>query len=185
MSNQPRQDDHRPSAICPDDYTYVACECVKIEGLGDCLFIQQQREIINRHMARTGGHYSTHIHGGNCHICGSVNMIYSILYYHEKTNSYMRCGEDCAYKLDLGGAARIQPLPRCGPRRTQGQGWQGQGEGNPGREPSIPEAWEIYEAKPVSHEASNTRRRTRSPTLSASSSNMAGSQLPRESSFTG
>ena len=88
-----RTDTHRPSAIIPDDYEFVACECTKIEGLGDCLFIQQQREMIKAHMTRTGGTYSRHEHGGNCHICGSVNLIYSILYFHAPSNSYIRLGK--------------------------------------------------------------------------------------------
>lgn len=103
MANQ-RTDVHRPSTINPDDYEFVACECVKIENLADCAFIQEQRERLRAHMARTGGTYSQHEHGGNCHICGSVNAVYTVLFYHRPTNSYVRTGTDCADKLDAGCA---------------------------------------------------------------------------------
>lgn len=33
-------------------------------------------------------------------ICGSVNAIYTVLFYHRPTNTYVRTGEDCAQKLD-------------------------------------------------------------------------------------
>jgi hypothetical protein len=102
-----RTDTHRPSAIVPDDYVFVACEFLPVEDLGTALFLKDQREVIAKHMAATGGTYSRHTHGGNCHVCGSVNLIYSILYYHEPSNTYIRVGEDCAEKLDLGGQREI------------------------------------------------------------------------------
>jgi hypothetical protein len=106
--NTTRTDSHRPSAICPDDYSYVACEHIKTEGdPGLCDYQIGQREVIKAHMARTGGTYSRHEHGGNCHVCGSVNLIYSILFYHEPSNSYIRVGEDCAEKLEMGGTREM------------------------------------------------------------------------------
>lgn len=96
-----RTDDHRPSAIIPDDYEYVAFEHVKIEGLGDCEYALQQRRIIKAHMTRTGGTYSNHEHGGNCHICGNANAMYTVLFYHAKSNTYIRTGQDCAEKMDM------------------------------------------------------------------------------------
>lgn len=101
--NNTRTDEHRPSAIIPEDYTFVAFEVVRgaFQGdLGACEYMLQQREIIREHMARTGGTYSSHAHGGNCMVCGNANAIYTILYYHAKSNSYVRMGEDCAYKVD-------------------------------------------------------------------------------------
>lgn len=98
-----RTDVHRPSAINPVEYEYVACEYTKIEGLGDCYFLQEERRRIQEHMARTGGTYSHHQHGGNCMVCGSVNAIYTILFYHKPTNSYIRMGSDCAAKCEMAG----------------------------------------------------------------------------------
>jgi len=94
-----RFDVHRPSVIDPSDYEYVSMECIKIESLGDCLFIQAQRERLREHMAMTGGTYSGHDHGGNCGVCGNANAIYTSQFYHKKTNSYVRVGSECAEKL--------------------------------------------------------------------------------------
>jgi hypothetical protein len=97
-----RSDVHRPSVINPDDYEFVCCEVVKIEGMGDVYFLQAEREAKARHMARTGGKYSQHEHGGNCHICGSANAIYTQLFWHKPTNTYVRAGSECSEKLDGG-----------------------------------------------------------------------------------
>ena len=95
-----RTDCHRPSAIVPADYEYVGIEFMKIESFGDCVVIDQARAVVKAHMGRTGGTYSNHEHGGNCHICGA-GCVYTVLFYHAKTNSYIRTGNDCAQKLDM------------------------------------------------------------------------------------
>jgi hypothetical protein len=95
-----RTDIHRPSAINPADYQYVGVEHMKIESIGDCYEAQAAREVVRAHMARTGGTWSNHEHGGNCHICGA-SAIYTILFYHAATNSYIRTGNDCADKLEM------------------------------------------------------------------------------------
>jgi hypothetical protein len=66
------------------------------------LFLKAEREKIQAHMASTGGKYSQHEHGGNCMVCGSVNAIYTLLFYHAKTNSYVRMGTECADKVYNG-----------------------------------------------------------------------------------
>ena len=96
-----RTDIHRPSEILPEDYQWVAIECIPIFGLGDALFIQRERERIRAHMAATGGTYSSHEHGGNCGVCGNANAIYTHLFYHAKTNSYVRFGDTCAQKVEV------------------------------------------------------------------------------------
>ena len=53
-------------------------------------------------MAQTGGRYSGHEHGGNCMVCGSVNAVYTCLFYHAKTNSYVRMGSECTDKVYSG-----------------------------------------------------------------------------------
>lgn len=99
-----RNDVHSPSNIKPEDYEYVAQQCAKFEGIGSAEFILAQRRIIEDHMKRTGGVYSGHEHGGNCDICGSVNAVYNVLFYHTKTNTYVSVGQDCALQLDAGQA---------------------------------------------------------------------------------
>jgi hypothetical protein len=100
-----RTDIHRPSAINPDEYEYVAFEFIPIgkftgDIMADCEFLQQERATIQRHMKETGGTYSRHEHGGNCHVCGA-HAIYTVLFYHRITNTYIRTGQDCAEKMDL------------------------------------------------------------------------------------
>lgn len=93
-----RTDIHRPAVIRPEDYEFVGFEYLKIEGFGDCAAILAEREVIRAHMDRTGGTYSSHQHGGNCHVCGAA-AIYTVLFYHEATNSYVRTGQECAELL--------------------------------------------------------------------------------------
>lgn len=62
--------------------------------------LADERRNIQAHMNRTGGTYSRHRHGGNCHVCGA-SAIYTVLFYHEPSNSYIRTGNDCAQKLDM------------------------------------------------------------------------------------
>lgn len=93
-----RTDIHRPSQIQPEDYQFVGLETQKIEGVYDVLYVAEERKAIQSHMNRTGGTYSNHDHGGNCHICGA-HCIYTALFHHEKTNTYIRTGMDCAEKM--------------------------------------------------------------------------------------
>src|SRR6516165_2645956 len=96
-----RTDVHRPSAIITEDYEFVAFECVKIEGLGDCHIQLENRERIRNHMARTGGTYSRHAHGGNCQVCGNSNAIYCAIFHHAPSNTYVRMGSECTEKVDM------------------------------------------------------------------------------------
>jgi hypothetical protein len=96
-----RNDTHRPSVINPSDYEFVAFEYIKTDGdMGACQFLMQERATIAAHMAKTSGTYSQHEHGGSCHICGA-GAVYTILFYHSLTNSYIRTGGDCADKLEM------------------------------------------------------------------------------------
>ena len=98
-----RTDIHRPSAIIPEDYSFVAFDYIRLE-MGDilqnCAMLQEARAIKKAHMDRTGGKYSQHEHGGSCHVCGA-SAIYTVTFYHEKTNSYIKTGQDCAEKLEM------------------------------------------------------------------------------------
>lgn len=105
MNSTQRNDIHRPAAINPADYTFVAFEVVRGAFQGDleaCGYMAAQRRIIREHMEKTGGTYSLHAHGGNCMVCGNANAIYTILFYHANTNTYVRMGEICADKVECG-----------------------------------------------------------------------------------
>ena len=108
-----RTDTHRPSAINPEEYEYVAQEVMKIEGLGDVYAVKFNRDTIKAHMSSTGGTYSKHQHGGNCMCCGSVNAIYTTLFYHHPTNTYVRFGSTCAEKLDMGNVNDFRAIKKA------------------------------------------------------------------------
>lgn len=96
-----RTDIHRPGIIIPEDYEYVGIEYMKVVDIGDTFFLAAERERLNAHMKATGGKFSGHDHGGNCHICGAW-AIYTARFYHAATNVYIRTGFDCADKLHMG-----------------------------------------------------------------------------------
>ena len=100
-----RQDIHRPAAIEPADYQFVAFDYLPSSpgDIGQAMFMMEERARKRAHMEQTGGKYSGHEHGGLCHICGSVNAIYSASFYHAKSNAYIKTGLDCASKLNCQG----------------------------------------------------------------------------------
>lgn len=106
-----RNDIHKPSSIIPEDYYFVALGYQKIESLGDVHIVLAERTALQAHMKKTGGTYSNHEHGGNCFICGAYN-VYEAIFYHAKTNSYIRTGMDCAEKLEMGDAARFRAFKK-------------------------------------------------------------------------
>jgi hypothetical protein len=111
-----RNDCHSPKNLIPADYQYVAPECVKTSGgldLGACEYIAECRRIIREHMERTGGAYSNHEHGGTCMVCGSVNAIYTVLFYHAKTNTYIRTGQECAALIDANIVPKFATLKKA------------------------------------------------------------------------
>lgn len=104
-----RTDCHKPSSINPEDYEYVAQEFYPrdhFEMLSP--LVESERARIRAHMERTGGDYSRHEHGGNCMVCGNANAIYTVLFYHAKSNTYVRMGQDCAEKCDMGDAGAFR-----------------------------------------------------------------------------
>lgn len=109
-----RTDVHRPSAIVPEDYDFVECHYVGTAELDPFEIIANAEAMqrINAHMARTGGRYSQHEHGGTCHVCGAT-ALYLAVFYHPSTNSYIQMGEDCAEKLDMGDVEAFNPLRRA------------------------------------------------------------------------
>ncbi len=100
-----RTDIHRPSAINPLEYQFVACSYrpKSGDGLVDFTLMADERLRLRAHMKKTGGKYAGHDHGGNCHVCGAWFIDHGI-YYHGDTNTYLNIGFDCADKMDIGEA---------------------------------------------------------------------------------
>jgi hypothetical protein len=94
-----RTDIHRPSAIVPGDYVEI-CYLPNVTDFGTAQFALVERERLNKHQASTGGK-TVYPSGGSCAICGNVNALSHVVYYHEKANEYIRVGEDCARKMDI------------------------------------------------------------------------------------
>ena len=102
-----RTDIHRPSVIEPDEYEFVCFDYMGTADLGAVLSLAGERAAFRDHMARTGGRYSGHEHGGSCHVCGAW-AIYLCRFYHAPTNTYIETGEDCAQKMHEGEADRFR-----------------------------------------------------------------------------
>ena len=103
-----RTDIHRPSAIIPSDYEFVACQYSSShDAIATAWFNREAMEKLNAHRERTGGTFSRHTHGGTCHICGAgcANVAY---FYHAPSGDYIITGFDCADKLDLGDQDAFQ-----------------------------------------------------------------------------
>lgn len=94
-----RTDIHRPGAIVPADYDYVAVAYMRVEDIGDAIFLRLERERLAAHMEKTGGQYSAHDHGGNCHICGA-HCVYMVVFHHRPSNAYIKTGFDCADHME-------------------------------------------------------------------------------------
>jgi hypothetical protein len=103
-----RTDIHRPSVIIPSDYEEVAVWTMNIQGLGEAEFMLRERETIRKHMEQTKGTYARVDTTGSCQVCGNVQAIYLVLFYHAKTNTYIRVGFDCTAKL--GFCSNIKSL---------------------------------------------------------------------------
>lgn len=143
-----RTDVHRPTEVVPADYEYVAPEYLKIENLGDAHALMFYREQIKAHMARTGGTYATHDHGGNCGICGNVHALYTILFYHEPTNSYVRVGSRCATELDMRFDDRaVKGMKRIIAKARERQRGKAKAKATLEDE-GLQRCWEIYETSP-------------------------------------
>jgi hypothetical protein len=109
--DMPRTDIHRPAAIVPADYHFVA---VRYDGpsASTLMSLAESRKALRDHMDRTGGKYSQHEHGGSCHVCGA-GALYLAIYHHPKTNTYICVGEDCADKIDMYDVDAFAPVRRA------------------------------------------------------------------------
>lgn len=95
-----RTDIHRPSAIIPEDYEFVAA-MTRADSLEGAIQLEGERQRLRAHREATGGRYSDHDHGGSCHVCGASFIDYAI-FHHAPTNTYIHTGFDCAEKLGGG-----------------------------------------------------------------------------------
>jgi len=107
-----RTDIHRPSAINPEDYSFVALENIKLEEPGACCVLQEERKAFAAHQKATGATYASHEHGGTCHICGAWAE-YTAIFHHAATNKYIITGMDCAAKLEMGDPARFRTFRKA------------------------------------------------------------------------
>ena len=185
-----RKDIHRPAAIEPADYVFVAFDHLPGSSgdLGEALFMQEQRKYKRAHMARTGGKYSGHEHGGLCHICGSVNAIYSATFYHEKSNSYIRTGLDCADKLECEGIEAFRKNVKKAKEAAAGKRKAKETLEKLG----LGKAWELLEADTAKARPMRKPTRNGSPLaaittmrMARSTRNRAGTKIPRSTSFPG
>jgi len=96
-----RNDVHRPSAIIPEEYRFVSFHSHRGEDVFAAL---AEADNFRRDMAATGGKFSTHEHGGSCHVCGNVHAMTLARFHHRPSNTYVEVGETCADKLASGDA---------------------------------------------------------------------------------
>lgn len=102
-----RTDLHRPSAIIPTDYRFVACDYFGggLEAMG---FIGE-RMMFREHMKKTGGRHAHITREGadaedgsfGCDVCGA-RIMYAARFHHVPSNTYLTTGMDCADKMDIG-----------------------------------------------------------------------------------
>lgn len=98
-----RTDIHRPSVINPADYRFVAMKYVGPSPVEHMSLGSHGRTVIENDMERTGGKYSSHDHGGCCHVCGA-SCLYQAIFHHAPSNAYIITGETCADKMGLSDA---------------------------------------------------------------------------------
>lgn len=140
-----REDIHRPGAIEPKDYEFVAYTAktwdygFHAEATG---LIAIERTRLGRHMDRTGGDWAAHSHGGSCMVCGA-RAIYLATFYHEKSNSYVCTGCDCAAKLGMGDKDlfrkindAVKAAQKCRTGRKKAEGLL--------LEADLARAWQVY-----------------------------------------
>jgi len=100
-----RTDIHRPSVITPTDYQFVSFHSHREEDAAAQLF---ENARFRDHMAaHKGAKFSTHSHGGSCHVCGAHASTVA-RFYHAETNTYVETGETCMGKMDCGEASAFR-----------------------------------------------------------------------------
>lgn len=110
---QERTDVHRPSVIEPADYCFIGIwyDPNEVTEVGGAFLLRYEREMIKAHMEKTQGTWSKHSHGGTCHVCGA-HAVYLAVFHHIPSNTYIRVGEDCTIKMDMGEPERFASARR-------------------------------------------------------------------------
>jgi len=139
-----RKDIHRPAAIEPADYQFVAFDYLPSSpgDIGQAMFLAEERKRKVEHMKRSGGFYSQHEHGGSCFVCGA-HAIYSASFYHPKSNSYIKCGLECAQKLECEGIEAFRKNVKKAKEAAAGK----RKAAAILKELGLSKAWELYEAE--------------------------------------
>ena len=104
-----RTDIHRPSAVIPADYDFVAMDYYGASD--DFVDLSVERHAFRAHMEHTGGKFSNHDHAGSCHICGAAAM-YVAKFHHRPTNTYIVTGTDCADSMHMGNPEAFKRFRR-------------------------------------------------------------------------
>lgn len=102
-----RTDIHRPGAIRPQEYRYVGIwrdgnwtRC-GVDVAGYVGWVERERQRILDDMQASGGAWAQHRHGGTCQCCGA-RAAYLGVFHHTTSNEYIRIGERCMEKMDMG-----------------------------------------------------------------------------------
>jgi hypothetical protein len=128
--------------IKPEDYSFVAI-IFHGEDFGTAMANAEERSRLRKHMEHTGGKFSTHAHGGTCHICGAWAATVAY-FHHHPSNSYIVTGETCCGKLEDGHEARFRVIrdeanailhARAGKMKAKGLL----------KEVGLEAAWDVYE----------------------------------------
>jgi len=135
-----RTDAHRPSAINPGDYTFVSFHDHRPDAWEVAV---AEQAAFHEHMARTGGKFSHHDHGGVCHICGNVNAMSVARFWHRPTNTYIEVGETCAEKMIDGEAINFRSFRERVAAGLAAAAGKRKAEGIL-REAGLGAAWDVY-----------------------------------------
>lgn len=98
-----RTDIHRPSVIQPQNYDFIGIQIMIPPADYEWGSIDDSVEI-QHHMKSTGGKFSSHNHGGTCHVCGAWANEMAV-FYHKQTNEYIHTGRDCAERIQDGSSS--------------------------------------------------------------------------------
>lgn len=135
-----RTDVHRPSVVIPDDYDFVSFHSHHEE---DFYLNEMNREMFRQHMAaHPGAKFSTHSHGGSCHVCGA-NAATVARFYHIPTNTYVEVGETCMEKMGSGDPKAFKYFLKAGRDARQNAAGKAKAEMFL-KDAGLDRAWELF-----------------------------------------